>query len=98
MSCIAAVKARRGFERQCGKQGLNANVVFSPCFVCYRPMNPFMANQMAGINKEGSMFKVLQSFSPKMPMPELAMSMPPMMEISVSSCGDKKADKKPAPR
>lgn len=31
MSCIAAVKARRGFERQCGKQGLNANVVFSPC-------------------------------------------------------------------
>lgn len=48
-----------------------------------------------GINKEGNMFKVLQSFIFNILIPELAIKIPPTIEISTIKSFEKKdADKK----
>ena len=71
-------------------------------FICrdtllfYSPINPFSTNQIGGTNNAGSIFSVLQSFSPRIPIPELAMRMPPMIEISVISSGERNGARNPA--
>ena len=55
-----------------------------------------MRNHITGTRSEGSIFIVLQSFIPNIDIPELAISIPPIIDISVRRSGDKNAERNPA--
>ena len=62
-------------------------------------MIPFAIKKIIGINSDGSIFKVLQSFILRMLSPELAIRIPPTIESSATSGAEKNdPDKKFATR
>ena len=61
-------------------------------------MTALIKNQTTGTNKDGSMFKALQSLIFNIERPELKIRKPPTREISVKSWGVKKAERLPEKR
>ncbi len=101
MSCIAAANMKTGFEKVKEKKTRHSHQKLCRVFLevlLYKPMMPCSANQITGMSSAGSMLSVLQSLSPRMPMPELAIKIPPMIEISVKSSAERNGARKPAPR
>lgn len=63
--------------------------------MAFHQKKDFIKNHITGTNKDGSMFRALQSFIFNMERPELKIRKPPTSEISVNSWGVKKEERMP---